>query len=54
MDKENQNDKQIQYTIRFPEGLLNEIKKESEKIGCSFNSYVLLMIDAGRKRTNPD
>ncbi len=52
--KENQNSNQIPYTIRFPEKLLNDIKKESEKIGCSFNSYVLLMIDAGRKKTTQD
>lgn len=42
----------VQYTIRFPNEVLEEIKKESNEIGSSLNSYILVLIDLGRKSFN--
>ena len=38
-----------QTTLRFPVGLLEQLKKEAQANGFSLNSYVLWLIDKGRQ-----
>jgi hypothetical protein len=37
----------VQQTIRIPEERNNYIKEKAEKIGCTYNSFVNILIDKG-------
>ena len=38
-----------QTTLRMPEELKEQLQKEAEKKGISFNAYLLLLIDRGHQ-----
>ena len=41
--------KREQTTIRLPAELKTRLQREAEEKGISFNAYVLLLIDKGRR-----
>ena len=43
-----------QTTIRLPVDLKNQIQREADCIGISFNAYVLILIDKGLKHLLTD
>ena len=38
-----------QTTIRLPAELMEQLKQEAAQMGISFNAYVLMLIDKGRR-----
>ena len=38
-----------QTTIRLPAELKEQLQREAERMGISFNSYIMLLIDKGRR-----
>ncbi len=38
-----------QTTLRLPSELKEELQREAQRKGMSFNAYVLLLIDRGRR-----
>lgn len=38
-----------QTTLRLPAELMEQLKEEAQKMGVSFNAYVLILIDKGRQ-----
>lgn len=38
-----------QTTIRLPSELKEQLQREAERMGISFNSYIMLLIDKGRR-----
>ena len=38
-----------QTTIRLPSELKEKLQREAERLGVSFNAYLLLLIDKGRQ-----
>lgn len=38
-----------QTTIRLPSELKEQLQKQADEMGVSFNAYVLLLIDKGRQ-----
>lgn len=38
-----------QTTIRLPKELKEELQREADRMGISFNSYLLTLIDKGRR-----
>lgn len=49
--KENGDDTK-QFTMRIPESVFEETKKEAAFIGSSHNSYLMMLIHLGRKVYN--
>lgn len=41
-----------QLTIRLPENVFEDTKKEAEECGASHNSYLMMLIHLGRKVYN--
>ena len=39
----------VQTTIRLPAELKEELEREASKRGISLNSYILMLIDIGRR-----
>lgn len=38
-----------QTTIRLPAELKEELQREAERLGISFNAYLMILIDKGRR-----
>lgn len=49
MMKKKINTDREQITIRLPVELKEELQREAVRLGISFNSYLLILIDKGRR-----